>query len=113
MKLVFWHFVSLVAHRFGRVEFRIFVLFSSGRRSLKKLKQKFNTSKSMCYQEHHENNLSLKLQLFKKKYQLIVRNNLSNDNIVILLSFADLPTFVETLKVPGAMICLMDPVVGA
>lgn len=31
----------------------------------------------------------------------------------VVVDNQDLPTFVETLRVPGAMICLMDPVVGA
>lgn len=31
----------------------------------------------------------------------------------VVVDNQDLPTFVETLRVPGAMICLTDPVVGA
>jgi hypothetical protein len=31
----------------------------------------------------------------------------------VVVDNQDLPTFVETLRVPGAMICLMDPAVGA
>lgn len=30
----------------------------------------------------------------------------------VVVDNQDLPTFVETPKVPGAMICLTDPVVG-
>lgn len=31
----------------------------------------------------------------------------------VVVDNQDLPTFVETLREPGAMICLTDPVVGA
>ena len=66
--------MSLEAHRFGRVEFRIFVVVFFMQAHLKKSKQifdilkpKFDMSKSMSYQGHYTHQLHNLWHFFNNK----------------------------------------------